>query len=327
MPGSLTIVIVTWNVRELLCECLESIEADGVHNWADVVVVDNQSSDGTAEAVGERFGWARLEAMQDNLGFSRGNNYVLKTARTEFSLLLNPDTVVKPGVIRALVDHAIANPRTGAVGPRQTGRDGAVQYDGAVALPTVWNVASEWLMLNRIFKGSRLFDSRKLGHWDHLDNRPVPAIPGSAMLLRTAALDEVGLLDETMFIIEDMDLCRRLGDAGWRIDYLGEQAIVHYGGESLAKRGDGFKCQVAYQSFWLYLQKHNGPAAAHLLCAFAWTWAVTVLAATRLVALGSGRLPDALERWRDWAVGIRQWARCDKWQFRHGLALAPRRPR
>ncbi|MFN3326658.1 MAG: glycosyltransferase family 2 protein [Bryobacteraceae bacterium] len=325
--GSLTIAIVTWNVCELLCECLQSLADDGVPEWADVVVVDNCSADATVETVRKRFPWARVEAKGENLGFSRSNNYVLERCETEFALLLNPDTVVHPGAVRALVDHMIANPRTGAVGPRQVSRDGSVQYEAAVALPTVWNVASEWLLLNRIFRGSRIFDGRKLGHWDHSDTREVPAIPGSAMLLRMSALAETGLLDETMFIIEDMDLCRRLREAGWRVDYLATHSILHYGGESIAKKGGGFKCQVAYQSFWLYLRKHDGRLPALALTAFVWVWSVTVLGlAGASAVVAGGRTPARLRQWREWASGLLAWSVADKWKFEHGLAASPRRP-
>lgn len=323
----LTIVIVTWNVRDLLCECLDSLHRDGVPAWADTVVVDNCSTDGTADAVRNRFPWVRYLAMEENLGFSRGNNHVLRSCASEFVLLLNPDTVVHPGAIRALVDHAITNGGTGAVGPRQISRDGSVQYDGAVALPTLWNVACEWLMLNKIFQGSRWFDRRKLGHWDHMDVRPVPAIPGSAMLLRTDALRRVGLLDESMFIIEDMDLCRRLREAGWRIDYLGTHSILHYGGESLRHKGGGFKCQVAYQSFWLYLCKHDGWLKAGMLSCFIWMWSVSVLAIIGLVSLSKGgKTPQNLMRFKEWAGALLLWSTANKWKFRHQLATPPGRP-
>jgi GT2 family glycosyltransferase len=320
----LTIIIVSWNVRDLLCECLQALADDGVCEWAEVVVVDNCSTDGTTSTVATRFPWVRLDALQENIGFSRGNNLVLRNCQSEFVLLLNPDTVPYPGVVRALVDHAIENPNCGAVGPRQVGRDGGVQFDGAVSLPTIWNVACEWLKLNLLFKGSRVFDARRMGYWDHLDARAVPAIPGSAMLLRTSALCQVGLLDETMFIIEDMDLCRRLQDAKWGIEYLGTVAILHYGGESLRKRGDGFKCQVAYQSFWLYLRKHEGRISAACLVGFVLLWSVAVLLLVRLARLFvSHGSSSSFERAHQWGSSLLTWAMCSKLEFNHGLASPP----
>jgi O-antigen biosynthesis protein len=318
----LSVVIVTWNVRDLLRDCLGSLAQDGIPNWAEVFVVDSASSDDSAAMVRREFPWVHLIASDLNLGFSRGNNRALRLARGEYVLLLNPDTLVHPGALRAMVDFAQAHPSVGVVGPKQYSGSGAIQYEGAVDFPNIWNVLCDWTLLSKIFPKSKLFCGRKMGYWGHDDDREVPAVPGSAMLLGSNVLERVGMLDETMFMAEDMDLCQRVRKAGWSVYYLGSASIVHYGGESLKRDGNaGRQLQIAFQSFWLYLRKHRGAAAAATMSFTMFVWSLFALAVASLLALvrrGSG-----VDRWRQIALGLMRWSLTDKKRFRHHLAAAP----
>jgi N-acetylglucosaminyl-diphospho-decaprenol L-rhamnosyltransferase len=320
----LTVVIVTWNVSDYLQECLQSLLAAGVPGWADVVVVDNASSDDTVACVAQRFPWVDLVTPDTNLGFSRANNLALRRCRTPYALLLNPDTVVPPGALEAMLDVMAREPGIGVVGPRQHGRDGRIQLDAAVRLPTAWNTVCELTRLSRLRPRSRVFARRTMGWWDHRDDRDVPGIAGSAMLLRTAALEQIGLLDETMFCAEDMDLCRRMWEAGWRVHYAGTTAITHYGGESVKRADDpGLHRQIAYQSFWLYLRKHDGPVVAAVMTA-----SVAAVAAVGGGAIGLMRrvpgLPsgvrEALQRYAGLLGALWRWSVTDKRRFSHPLA-------
>src|SRR5688572_11864436 len=183
-PGGarLTIVIVTWNVRDYLGDCLRSLMAAGVPAWAKVVVVDNASADGSAEMVEREFGFVHLMRAGSNLGFTRGNNLALRQADTEYVLLLNPDTLVPSGALEELVAVMDVHRSIGAVAPRQYSRDGRVQLEAAVDLPTVWNAFCDLTLLSRVFPRSRFFSRRTMGWWDHRDDRDVPGLAGSALL-------------------------------------------------------------------------------------------------------------------------------------------------
>jgi GT2 family glycosyltransferase len=331
-PGSseigarLTIVIVTWNVRDYLGDCLRSLDAAGVPAWAKIVVVDNASTDGSADMVEQQFGFASLIRSGGNVGFARGNNLALRRLDTEYVLLLNPDTLVPAGALEALVAEMDADGSIGAAAPRQHSGDGRVQLEAAVGLPTVWNSFCDLALLSRIFPRSRVFGRRTMGWWDHRDDRDVPGLAGSALMLRRAALGRVGLLDETMFCAEDMDLCRRLADAGWRIRYVGTVGITHFGGASVKRSDAGLQRQIAYQSFWLYLRKHEGTLSAGLMTAMVFGVAAAGWVAMALLR-AVPRLPqgvvDARDRFQEIGAALVRWALADKLAFRHPLAAPP----
>jgi GT2 family glycosyltransferase len=321
---TLSIVVVSWNVHDYLRGCLRSLEETGAAAWTEVIVVDNDSADGSAAMVRAAFPWVTLIESGSNLGFSRGNNLGLQRATGEFALLLNPDTVVRDGALRALVDYARANPATGAVGPRQIDGNGETCFEAAVNLPSVWNVFCDYFRLAALFPRSRLFNRRLMGYWDHESDRDVEGLQGSALLLRRAALDQVGLLDESMHYAEDMDLCLRLQRAGWRIRYLAAPSIVHYGGRSSDRAGnEPLRYQIAFQSFWYFLYKHHGRFAAFRLSGVMAAWSVGALLAAAAARLaGALGLPAAHRASSLGAVGraMLRWSVCDKGSFRHHLA-------
>jgi N-acetylglucosaminyl-diphospho-decaprenol L-rhamnosyltransferase len=314
----LSIIIVSWNVRDLLAECLESLEVDHVFDWAEVFVVDNLSSDGSVEMVRRRFSAVRLITPASNLGYARGNNLGIHHATGEYLFLLNPDTVVHPGAVRALVDFAVTHPRYGLVGPKQLDGRGNIRQDGAGALPTSCNVLLDLSKISDFLPNVRFLPNRKLTGWDHADSRDVPAIPGSAMLVPGAVINRVGGLDETMFIVEDMDFCKRIADAGYGIYYLATASIVHYGGQSLSKRGDPESyVQIALQSFWLYLRKYYGRSSADrmsLLFMVSSCFAVGLFGLVKMMGISA-----ASGRYRT-AHAIFQWTLHDKETFTHDLA-------
>ena len=327
MMARITIVIVAWNVREHLYGCLRSLRDAGVDSWTKTIVVDNASADGTADMVEREFPTVQLVRAGSNLGFSRGNNLALRTVSTDYVWVLNPDTVVPAGALEALVEEMDANAAIGASAPRQVDGQGRVQFEAAVNLPTIWNAVCDLSLLSRLFPRSRMFAQRKMGWWDHMDDRDVPGLAGSALLVRRAALDQVGLFDDTMFYVEDMDLCRRIAEAGWRIRYVGSVAITHFGGVSVDRSREGRQLQIAYQSFWLYLRKHEGATRA------------AIMTAVVFVVSGFGWLMAAVLRWvPGLPAGLRRahravpaiaralmrWALTDKPRFRHALAAPPR---
>lgn len=320
---TLSIIIVSWNVCDYLQDCLRSLVETGVSEWAQVIVVDNNSNDDTARVITAEFPWVEFIESGANLGFSRGNNLGVTHASGEFIFLLNPDTVVRPGAIDAMLEFGIAHPEAGAVGCKQVDRQGRTCYEAAVNFPTVWNVACDYFKLAKLFPTSRIFNRRLMGYWDHEDSREVPGIPGSAMLLRRRAIDEVGSLDSAMHYAEDMDLCLRLGRGGWKVYYLSNACIVHYGGESSRRAGNpALRYQIAFQSFWYFLRKNFGSFAAFRLSCMMLVWSLCTLAvATVMRAVVRGG--DGKEKLSDMmkiAAGMMRWSLCRKRSFRHHLA-------
>lgn len=325
-----SILIVSWNVRELVRECLASLEAGGVFDWAQVIVVDNHSADDTVRMVRCEFPRVQLIASETNLGFSRGSNLAYRQSNGKYILLLNPDTVVSASAVLKLVAFLEHHREYGAVGPKQTGRNGNTQFEAAVALPTIWNVLCDWLALSRVFPRSQLFAGRKLGSWDHESSREVPALAGSAMLVRRCALEQIGLLDETMFMIEDMDLCFRLRQAGHKIYYLASAAITHLGGESLRKKNNpGLQLQIAFHSFWIYLRKNKGSHHALLLSVvmFCWSLGATVVAAVFWLFTALTKQGHLGHKWWRYATALLSWTMANKNEFSHPLAAPIRSAR
>lgn len=324
-PRNLSICIVTWNARDLLCGCLDSLVESGVSTWAEVLVLDNASTDGTVDLLRSQFRWAKILESEQNLGFSRGNNVALRQAQGDVLLLLNPDTIVRRGSMERMLDALDGDPKIGAVGPLQFDGEGRVQYEGAVNFPTIWNVLCDLTLLSKLFPTSKVFCGRKLGYWDHLDDREVPAIPGSAMMVRREVFEQVGLLDESMFYAEDMDLCYRIRTAGWKVFYLASAPIIHFGGGSTKNAWQaGQQRQVAFQSMWLYVRKNHGPVRAWLVSMTIFLWSVAAMAAlwpAGILARVFGRKSSAVERFQQMAKSLFVWSVTDKRTFRHHLAV------
>ena len=323
----LAVVIVNWNVCPLLRDCLQSLADEKITSFGQVYVVDNASADDSVEMVRREFPWVRLIASTQNLGFSRGNNLILREAPADYYLLLNPDVIVHRGALRHMLAFAEAQPDYGLIAPKQYAADGSLQYEAAVNYPTIWNVICDLTFLSAIFSKSRWFCSRKLGHWDHADSREVPAISGAAMLMPAAVLTRIGTLDETMFCVEDMDYCRRVRNAGWKIYYLASASIVHFGRSSINQHEkQGWQRQAMFQSFWLYRLKHDGRFSAGLLSVAMAMWAaasLAIVAPVLALAPAGSSLQKRLRQLREMAYDLLRWSFADKLRFEHPLAASP----
>ncbi len=237
--GELSVVIVSWNVRELLASCLRSVMDDlalaGLE--AGVWVVDNASSDGTPDMVREMFPGVNLIASQENLGFVRANNLALRAilsapAPPQYVWLLNPDTEVLPGATSALIGALEAHPEAGAVGPLLLYTDGSLQQ-AAFHFPGLVQLAFDLFPLP-----ARLYDTPLNGRYPrrlYESGRPFPVdhTLGAAMVVRSRAIAEVGLLDEGFWMYcEEVDWCWRMHKAGWRVYCVPEARVVHHAGRS-----------------------------------------------------------------------------------------------
>jgi len=257
-----SIVIVNYNTKEMLCECLNSLVSELRDIEHEVIVVDNASTDGSQEMVKRDFPKVNFVQNNENVGFPRANNQVLLTCRGEYVMLLNPDIVVLSGSIRKMVDFLNKHREYGAVGPKIVTPDGTIQVGCASSFPTLWKMFFELTQLSCVFHRNSIFGSWKMTYWDHLDSRDVECLLGAAFMMRRAVLNEIGLLDEHMYV-EDDDLCFRIRKAGWKIRYLSTAEIVHVGGASL-KRSPKFyhHYQIAWHGLWHFFKKHKGAIQA-----------------------------------------------------------------
>jgi hypothetical protein len=264
--SDVSIVIVSHNVRDLVAACLGSIDAERSRSglFIETLLCDSASADGTAEHVAAAFPWARVLPSRQNLGFTGGNNRGLRLARGRHLLLLNPDTELRPGAIDALASHLDAHPDVAAVGPRLVRGDGSTQpsrrrFPGRLTGFVESTVLQRWLAdaapLRRYYMAD-LPDDRE---------HDVDWLVGAAIMLRAEALRAVGLFDERYFMYsEEVDLCRRIKAAGWRIVYLPTATVVHHEGKS-SQQNPTQRDLRFHESRFLYYAKHHGQRWALLL--------------------------------------------------------------
>jgi GT2 family glycosyltransferase len=266
-----SIVIVTWNTRAMLEECLLSLCAstlsiEGITGpgilpppgvSAEVWVVDNASSDGTAGMVRERFPWVRLVENPENLGFARGNNLALAESSGRYAVLLNSDTQVEADAITVLIDFLDATPQSGAAGPMLLNSDGTLQTSCTPMLTPgreFWRLSFLDLLLPR--------SVYVMANWSPTLPRPVEVIKGACLAVRKQALDEVGVLDDSYFMYtEEVDLCYRLASAGWTLWWVPASRVIHHG-EASSRQARAEMYLQLYRSKLQFFRKTGGEEAA-----------------------------------------------------------------
>lgn len=250
----LSVVIVTWNTRDLLAACLQALPAAMGELSAETWVVDNASSDGTVAMVRERFPGVRVIANEQNRGWSGGNNQALEQSAGRCLLLLNADTEPRPGSLAALVRFLDEHPDVGACGPMLLFGDGRVQGNGRV-FPTFWKEFLDVTGLRHLALGAYI---RRFG-WgreDFTKLAEVDEVTGSCLLARREAVEQIGLLDEQFFMYYDeVDWCCRMKAAGWRIFYVPEAQVVHHVAAS-AKQVGFETYRRLFESQRRYFRKH-----------------------------------------------------------------------
>jgi N-acetylglucosaminyl-diphospho-decaprenol L-rhamnosyltransferase len=249
----LSIIIVNWNTRELLKQCLESVYACSPNCTFEVWVVDNASTDGSADMVTENFPLVRLITNQENVGFARGNNQAACQAAGRYIMLLNSDTIVYLGALDRLTRFMNEHPEAGASGPKLLNPDGSLQYS-CYLTPTVGREFRRLFHLG----GIRHDGSYPMEKWQVDNTREVDILQGAALLLRGDALAQVGLLDEGFFMYsEDYDLCYRIKKAGWHLYWVPWAEVVHFGGQSTRMVAAEMFLHL-YASKLKFFRKHYG---------------------------------------------------------------------
>jgi GT2 family glycosyltransferase len=296
-PVDLTVIVVSYETRDLTLACLESLEVARGGLDVQVIVVDNASSDGSAQALQGLDGDYERMMLPENVGFARANNLAAERARGRYLLLLNPDTVVRPDTLEALLRFADAHPEAGIVGGRTTFADGSLNPSSCWRRPSPWSLACLGTGLTSLLRRNPLFDPESMGRWARDTVRRVDVVSGCLLLIRRPLWEELEGFDEDFFMYaEDADLCLRAADAGHPCMITPEAEIVHLGGASERVRADKmvslFRARVR-----LYRKHWSRPTAAfgvrmHDL------WAFTRMSALGLLARLQPRRRASFEAWR-----------------------------
>lgn len=234
---TVSVIIVSWNTKELLKDCLASLlkELNALGQTSEVFVIDNNSSDGSGVMVKDNFPAVKLIQNLDNKGFGRGCNQGIQSSTGEYMFLLNPDTIVLPGSIQTLLEFASIHPRAGIVAPQLLNTDGSIQRS-CREFPSIAGMFYELSGLSRMFPEEPRFRKYKMLDFDHNRLMQVDQPEGAALLIPRKALNEVGHFDEKFFMLfEEVDLCFRIKKAGWEIWFNPESKITHHYGQSIKK--------------------------------------------------------------------------------------------
>ena len=251
----ISVCIVNWRTCEALRKCLESLAAYSGGLRLQIIVVDNASGDGSVQMVQHEHPEVKLIVNDDNIGYAVANNQALRISRAPYKLLLNPDIIVKPGALPALLRFIEQHPSAGAVAPRLVYPDGQLQYS-CRTFPTPDIVFWRALGLSKLFPRSPIFGKYRMTWWDYTDERQVDQPMASALLLRGEALEQVGQFDEQFRIFfNDVDLCYRLQQAGWEIWLTPTAEIIHECGSSIAQGGAQMITE-SYRGFRQFYRKH-----------------------------------------------------------------------
>lgn len=260
---NVSVIIVNWNTRQLLFDCLNSLK-ESIRDIAyEIIVVDNNSSDDSVEMVAKNFPEVKLIVNDENLGFAAANNQAIKISQGRYVLLLNSDTVVHEDAIKKTVDYADYNPRAAVVGCRVMNSPEDVEMT-CFRFPGLLSIVFTAAGLERIFEKSHLFGRERMRWWQRDTFRRVDVVSGMYMLVRKQAIDEVGLMDDSFFFYyEETDWCYRFAKAGWKSLFNPEAVITHIGGGGQSSAKARVKSFVQKQkSCMIYLRKNKGPVYA-----------------------------------------------------------------
>ena len=260
----LSVIIVNYNVKYFLEQCLYSVRKALKGLEAEVFVVDNNSVDGSVEMVKEKFPEFFCIGNKDNLGFSKANNQAIRQSTGEYVLLLNPDTLIEEDTLQKVCDFMDAHPDAGGLGVKMVDGKGNFLPESKRGLPTPSVAFYKIFGFSRIFPKSKVFGKYHLGFLDKEETHEIEILSGAFMMMRKSVLDKTGLLDETFFMYgEDIDLSYRIIKAGYKNYYFPGTRIIHYKGESTKKSSMNYVL-VFYNAMVIFAKKHFSQKNARL---------------------------------------------------------------
>jgi N-acetylglucosaminyl-diphospho-decaprenol L-rhamnosyltransferase len=265
--SDLAVVVVNMNGGDEVVGCVRSVYESAGDLQMTVALVDNDSHDGSDRAVANAFPEVRIIKNRSNRGFPAAANQGMRETSSEFILLINPDAEVAAGTLEGFLKVASDHPRAGAIGALTRNPDGSI-YPSARRVPSL-PLGLAHTLLGHVWPGNPWTRRYRMATWDRTTERPVDWVSGSSMLLRRAALDQVGIFDEGFFMyVEDMDLCTRLRAAGWEVWFSPQLEIVHIGGTATA--GKRRMTLEHSRSIYRYFVKHRSSGWRSVLRPPAW---------------------------------------------------------
>lgn len=297
-PPELTVIIVSYNTRELTLKCLETLYANTTRTRFHTVVLDNASADGSAEAVAAAFPQVEVIASKDNLGFARANNDVAAKAQSEWILLLNPDTEVYENGVDALLEFSRAHPEAGITGGRTFFPDGSLNPLSCQGEITLWSSLTRALGLTIVFKNSAFFNPEAYGDWQRDTVREVDIIVGCFLMAPKKLWDELGGFDLRYYMYgEDSDISLRAKKLGYRPMITPDARIMHLVGASSALKAN--KTVMVAKSRTTLIHDHWPAWKAPMGVALIWLWGALRTGAAQAAAILPGEKHKLrAENWR-----------------------------
>ena len=256
----LSVVVLSWNTKDLTLACLDALFAERPKHAREVIVVDNGSEDGSADAIAQRFPQVRLHRNPDNRLYAAGNNQGAAMARGDYVVTLNSDTEVRAGALDLLVDFLGQHADYGAVAPRLSDPDGSVQH-ACQRFPTLLTALCFDSWFGSFWPGRRVVDRYLMRDFDHLTSCDVDQPPGAVCMLRTADWRALGGFDEELALFyNDVDLCQRIWASGQKIRYLADAEVMHHRGAST--KNFARMLVIWHKNRLAYYTKHYGSLGA-----------------------------------------------------------------
>jgi GT2 family glycosyltransferase len=288
--NDLSIVIVSWNCKQLLAGCLTSLRDHLPTRPKELIIVDNASSDGTPGMIRRDFPEVVLIEGGSNLGFARGNNLGLAASTGQYICLINPDVEVTKECIPAMRGYMDTHREAGMLGPQIIGPDGLVQRS-CMREPTFWNQFCRALALDTLAGPSALFGGYLMNDFAHAHLREVPIINGCFWMVRREALLQVGTLDDRFWMYgEDVDWCRRFRCAGWKVVFYPEAKAIHYGGGSSKNSSSSSYIQMQRANLQYWRKYHGATSSLFYWCLLSFGHLLrSLLLSAAYVTASSGR--------------------------------------
>jgi GT2 family glycosyltransferase len=323
-----SILIVSFNTRELTLAAISSIVRETQDLIYEIIVVDNASTDGSADAIAAHPARPKLICLSDNIGFGRGNNLAAEHATGRYVLLLNPDTVVTDRAVDRLVGFARANPRALIWGGRTLFADGSLNPASCLQRITPWNLATRVTGLAALFPRSALFNSEAFGGWPRDTVREVDIVSGCFLMIPRAVWQALGGFDPTFFMYgEEADLCLRARRMGARPTVTPEATIIHHGGASERTRAGKMTKLLAAKSTLIARHWPRGTIAIGQSLLMMWPLTRLLVWAAVARIKDDARAREAASTWRaiwaaraDWRTGYAEPSLTDADRFRSAIA-------
>ena len=255
-------VIVSWNTRKLTLECVASLESTRPGLATEIIVVDNASADDTVPELRQRYPQVQVIANDRNLGFAKANNLGLNRSTGKYVALINSDVVVPQGSLEKIVAYLDQHPDIGMLGPKMILRDGTIGRS-VYKFPTVWSWFCNAFGLSTAFRGSDTFGNFERTNFDYAKTQDVDVLTGWFWVVRSSALEKVGVLDDRFFMYgEDLDWPKRFHKAGWRVTYYSEAEAIHYCGASSDRAPALFYVEMNRANLQYFRKHHSAIAVA-----------------------------------------------------------------